>query len=160
MTSESDALYKSESRNGLGVFAKKIFLKEEFILKFDGPLLDYDAVNGENTNSYHAHYCIQIDKRSYIGAGWGIDDYVNHSCDPNSGIKKIADNFILIALRDIILGEEITFDYSTYMDENNWEMDCNCGSQNCRGRIRDFKYLSKDMQHHYRLLGIVGDFIN
>ncbi|MBI2670644.1 hypothetical protein HYX18_01530 [Candidatus Woesearchaeota archaeon] len=54
---------------------------------------------------------------------------------------------------------EITFGYSTFMDENGWEMDCNCESKNCRKRIKGFKYLPKEIQQRYLTLGIVPEFI-
>ncbi|MCX6814076.1 MAG: SET domain-containing protein-lysine N-methyltransferase [Candidatus Aenigmarchaeota archaeon] len=69
--------------------------------------------------------------------------YVNHSCNPNTGVK---DDRELFAIKNIKADEQITFDYSTVMDEDDWEMDCKCGSRNCRKRIRDFKYLPKSLQ--------------
>jgi len=45
------------------------------------------------------------------------------------------------------------------MAEDYWEMDCRCGAKNCRGKIRDFKYLPRDLQERYINLGIVPDFV-
>jgi hypothetical protein len=45
------------------------------------------------------------------------------------------------------------------MDEDEWEMDCICGSEKCRKRIRDFKYLPKSIQQYYAHLGIVPKYI-
>ncbi|MBI2625395.1 MAG: hypothetical protein HYW70_03640 [Candidatus Nealsonbacteria bacterium] len=64
-----------------------------------------------------------------------------------------------LLLRISIRGE-ITFDYSTTMDEDDWGMDCQCGSKSCRGRIRDFKYLPPDIQKKYLDLGIVPEYIS
>jgi len=48
-------------------------------------------------------------------------------------------------MRDIIVGEEITFDYAMCeTDERLWEpMECLCGNTNCRGMItaHDWKNL-------------------
>ena len=41
---------------------------------------------------------------------------VNHSCAPNAGIR---DDVRLVALSDIVVGEEIFYDYSTTMGEEN-----------------------------------------
>ena len=53
----------------------------------------------------------------YIDASYYGNEsrFVNHSCDPNSeikpyGIKKIDCN-ILVAIKDIEIGEEITYHY-------------------------------------------------
>ena len=39
--------------------------------------------------------------------------YINHSCDPNAGIRKKAE---LFALKSIQKGDEITYDYATTVD--------------------------------------------
>jgi hypothetical protein len=44
------------------------------------------------------------------------------------------------------------------MDEDEWEMDCKCKSKNCRKRIRDFKYLPKEIQEKYLRLGIIPKY--
>ena len=59
----------------------------------------------------------------------------NHSCDPNCGIY---DSRLFIALRDIAVGDELTFDYSLTDDETDWVMgptDCKCGAKDCRVSI-------------------------
>lgn len=65
----------------------------------------------------------------------------------------------VFANKNFKAGEEITWDYSTTMDEDKWEMDCVCQSKNCRKRIKDFKYLPKEIQQKYIKLGIVPDYI-
>jgi hypothetical protein len=80
--------------------------------------------------------------------------YTNHSCNPNAGIRR---NFELCALKEIQPGEEITIDYDTI--EWDWQMDCACGESNCRGKIKGFKYLSKELQEKYVANGIVMEYI-
>jgi hypothetical protein len=65
----------------------------------------------------------------------------------------------LHALRPIQTGEEICFDYSTSMGEENWTMKCECGSSQCRGIVRDFKLIPVLYQHRYIMLGVVPDFL-
>ena len=45
------------------------------------------------------------------------------------------------------------------MNKDGWEMNCNCGSNNCRGKIRDFKYLPPEIQQKYLTLDIVPEYI-
>ena len=59
------------------------------------------------------------------------------------------------AVRDIAAGEQVTFDYSTTMDEDDFELDCLCGSPNCRGRVSDFKHLPADRRWFYADRGVV-----
>ena len=150
-------LLLSESKNGKSIVANRDFKKNEPIIEFQGELFTYKQLptpyNGDDD-----HY-IQIESDLYIGPSGDLDDFVNHSCNPNSGIKVTSKKVVLIAIKNIQVGQEISFDYSTTMDEDDWEMDCNCGSQYCRKRIRDFKYLSKKIQKKYIRLGIVPTFI-
>lgn len=80
---------------------------------------------------------------------------MNHSCNPNCGIR----NGVLVALRNIIEGEEIAYDYSTTMDERYWTMACRCGAAACRGIVDDFRTLPEELRRQYLSLGIVMPFI-
>lgn len=63
--------------------------------------------------------------------------YLNHSCDPNLGIVG---QIAFHAMRDIAAGEELTFDYATG-DDDDWRMNCACGSAQCRHTVtgRDWR---------------------
>ena len=145
-----------ETKHGKGVFALRPFSKGEVILQAKGPILDDDDFED---GSYEDCHCLQIGERTYIGSSGEIDDFVNHSCDPNAGYRVVGQQADLIAIRDIQVGEEITFDYSTSMHNDANEMDCQCGTSQCRKRIRDFQYLPKELKARYIDLGIVPDFI-
>jgi D-alanine-D-alanine ligase len=56
----------------------------------------------------------------------------NHSCNPNTAYKGLD----LIALRNIALGDELTVDFATFLDESGLEFECQCGAHNCRGFVR------------------------
>jgi SET domain-containing protein len=72
--------------------------------------------------------------------GAGLDDCINHSCDPNGGF--VSGEPILVALRDIAAGAEIGWDYSTSISESGWSLECRCGAANCRGMIRPWGELT------------------
>jgi D-alanine-D-alanine ligase len=55
----------------------------------------------------------------------------NHSCDANTGL----DGLNVVALTDISMNEELTLDYSHFLDENMEPFECRCGSSACRGTI-------------------------
>jgi D-alanine-D-alanine ligase len=61
-------------------------------------------------------------------SGWSPQ---NHSCAPNSVYKGLD----LVAKRKIKKGEEITLDYSTFLNEAMEPFQCRCGAPNCRGWI-------------------------
>jgi hypothetical protein len=55
----------------------------------------------------------------------------NHSCEANTGL----DGLNVVALSNIIADEELTLDYSHFLDENMEPFECKCGSTTCRGTI-------------------------
>jgi hypothetical protein len=150
-------LILGESKLGKAVFANKDFKKGEDIIDFKGQLMKRKELP-EIVNPEDDRY-IQVGKDKYLGPSGDFDDFFNHSCDPNSGIKIIGDRVVLFAIKKIKKDEEITWDYSTTMDEDEWEMDCMCKCKNCRKRIRDFKYLPKEIQQKYIRLEIVPEYI-
>jgi SET domain len=133
---------------GRGVFADEPIAAGAILLQFTGPLLRHDQTCPQTL-------AVQIGPDLYLGGSGGLDDCVNHSCDPNAGLRIAALDVSLIALRHIATGEEICFDYSTTMDEDDFEMPCLCGAPNCRGLIRDFKHLPAQTQQRYANLGVV-----
>lgn len=151
-----DLTVKETGQYGKGVFTLYPRNIGEIILYIMGEVYDYDDIED---GSELDKTCIQIDQRKYRGKSGKFDDFLNHSCNPNTGLILNAEKIALVAIRDIKAGEEITFDYSTCIEENHWEMDCLCGSSNCRGRIQDFSLLPKSLQQKYLKLGIVLPFI-
>lgn len=72
--------------------------------------------------------------------------FINHSCEPNVGI---AGNVVLVAMRDIDAGEELTTDYAMF-DDYEGSMECTCGRPACRGRIGGRDWQRPDLQARYR----------
>ena len=87
------------------------------------------------------------------------DRYLNHSCNPNAGLRFDGVYINLIAIVDIQAGQEITFDYSTTMQAFGFEMACACGAPNCRGTVKDFIHIPNETQRKYIHLGIVPNYI-
>lgn len=88
-----------------------------------------------------------------------LDDFTNHSCEPNCGLRVFPSGFDMIALRDIAAGEELTYDYSTHLENPQETMTCRCGAPSCRGVIRSFSQLPALRRQQYLRLGIVAKFI-
>jgi len=143
--------------NGRGILANRNFESGEKILEFKGQILRREELPVPYS-AVEDHY-MQIGERLYLGPSGDKDDLINHSCQPNAGVKIRDKRVFLFSIKAIKKGEEITWDYSTTMDEDEWEMNCNCKSENCRRRIRDFNHLPKDLQQNYISLGIVPEFI-
>lgn len=154
-----DPLIFSIGENHLGkaVYAATPFPKDGRIIEFKGPRIHKSRLPASFSGNNDRF--VQIDTEYYMGASGGVDDLINHSCDPNAGLRFTREGIFLHALRDIEPGEEITWDYSTTMFESGWHMACLCRSANCRGEIGDFAELPGDVRDHYRLLGIIPPYL-
>ena len=149
------SLILGQSEHGRAVFANKMFKKGDKLLEFKGELLTKEQL----TTPHIVNHSLQINKNLYRGPSGEMDDFLNHSCKPNSGVKMRKKQAVLVAIKNIQRGEEVTLDYSTIMDEDDWELDCRCKSKKCRKKIRDFKYLPKEIQQEYLMLKIVPQYI-
>jgi uncharacterized protein len=72
--------------------------------------------------------------------------YTNHSCDPNIAIQG---QIVLVAMRNIAPGEELTHDWAT-TDDGDFEMECRCGSPRCRRLITGKDWMKHELQERYR----------
>lgn len=157
MDPDSSFIIQQTKNNGKGIFACRNFREGEALFDCTGEVKDSTEVNSGLCDEAH---CIQTAKDKYLlSSEADLLYYINHSCDPNAGYKVENGKAFFAALKDIQSGEEITFDYSTSMNEDRWELDCDCGSKNCRGKIRDFKYLPLEIKNRYIQSGSVPEFV-
>jgi hypothetical protein len=77
----------------------------------------------------------------------GVMMLVNHSCEPNTGMGG---NILLVSMRDITAGEELTIDYALFLGDPDFTMDCHCGAAACRGTVRGTDWMRPDLQERYR----------
>jgi hypothetical protein len=141
-----------EGTYGKGVFAGEPIPAGALIAPFTGAFLRYNDTSAST-------YALQIGPDLYIGESGGVDDLFNHSCDPNAGVKISGTTAELRAIRDIAPGEEVAFDYSTTLDEEDFTMPCLCGSLSCRGVIGDGRDLPQPVWERYLALGIIPEYV-
>ena len=127
---------------GTGVFASAPIKKDEVIAAFDGPYYHYEFDGWTDEIANHAIQCGEELWRDSTS----IARLVNHSCDPNCGIKGL---FEIVAMRDIAEGEEITWDYEMSEKNTLWFMDCRCGSPLCRKVIGNFENMPLETRTRY-----------
>ena len=63
-----------------------------------------------------------------LSASW----YMNHSCSPNIGFDQ-EDN--AVAIKEIMPGDELVYDYAFAEANPNFSFMCKCGSMSCRGKF-------------------------
>jgi SET domain-containing protein len=145
---------KAETRKSnianLGTFTRCKIAKGELIAIFGGYVFTSDIIKALPTTAQHM--VLQIADNQFIGSTkveeFGDGDFVNHSCEPNAGING---QIFLVAMRDIAVNEEITFDYAMTISDNLFaKMDCHCGASNCRGIItcNDWEQPSLQKKYH------------
>ncbi|HUB43217.1 MAG TPA: SET domain-containing protein-lysine N-methyltransferase [Streptosporangiaceae bacterium] len=71
--------------------------------------------------------------------------FINHSCEPNVGF---AGNVVLVAMRDVSPGEELTTDYALF-DDYDGSMECQCRTPSCRHTIHGRDWQRADLQSKY-----------
>ncbi len=153
----SNVIVKKSKIEGIGTFAKHDIPEGEVILTTDGVVIHNFEVDQEPYKALRetcfqydlGKYFCPVDKKSLNGVF-----LVNHSCDPNCGIK---DRVNLVAIHNINTGEEITFDYA--MTDADYEgmnclpteaINCQCGSSICRGVISGSDWRKKKLQSKYK----------
>ncbi len=146
-----------KGRNGLGIFAAKNFQPAQIIVEITGNPVHWEKLL--NIGGIILDNAFRFDENHYLSPD-GIGNYLNHSCDPNVGIIKKNNRLFLKSIRGIKSGEEIAFDYSTLVgDDDIWTMKCNCGAKTCRKRIKNFGSLPVPTKDRYRKAGVVPSFI-
>ena len=81
----------------------------------------------------------------------------NHSCSPNAGLRH---SHHLYALREIAIGQEITYDYATTVGKADpWVMPCHCGSSACRESVSNIAHIPKERVEEYLALDLLPAFI-
>lgn len=124
---------------GYGVFAKRPIRRGEIIFIAKGRVFHIP----HNSKATAATYpnALGIDDRTWIDPPSSNPlRFMNHSCEPNAGIKG---KVLFVALRAIQKGEHITFDYSISESDPYWKLEsrCRCGAKTCRGIIRSVQHL-------------------
>lgn len=118
-------------KGGRAVFAVEPFEKDELIVIWGGEVISGKQVAGLSQRK--RRLILQVEDDHYLlTSREGPADWINHSCEPNSGLFG---HIVLVAIRDISRGEEICFDYAMSDSSAYDEFDCMCGSANCRGRF-------------------------
>lgn len=141
---------RKTKKYGRGVYAIAPIRKGEIIAMFDGPTYDDDYEPWTDDMYYHAIQYGPTDWRD----SKGIARLVNHSCDPNCGIKSL---FKIVAMRSIRVGEELTWDYEMTEKNKYWKMKCRCGTDICRGVIGNYANMPRNIRLKYK--GYISEWL-
>ena len=119
-------------KGGFGVFAREAAQAGEVLVVWGGNIVTEEQL--ETLPPVTQHHSVQIDEGLYLATIGELEhaDYVNHSCEPNLGLRG---QISLVALRDIQPDEEVCFDYAMTDSTPYDEFECHCGLPTCRGIV-------------------------
>lgn len=144
--------------HGKGLFAKESISAGEIVVNFDGGRGQFiTLVEADSLYDRGNDHMIQVGENLFFAAVSDSDmeteDLINHSCNPNCGIHG---SLCIVAMRNIAVNEEITFDYAM-SESSQYHVVCKCGNNNCRKIITGDDWKIKKLQNKYR--GFFSDYL-
>ena len=131
---------------GMGSFAVAPISAGETIAAFGGWVVDEATL--ATLPAERVSRTMQIDDALYLAPSEAPEhgDFINHSCEPNCGLLGAT---VVVAMRDIAVGEELRFDYAMSDGSDYDEFDCACGSPLCRGSVSGNDWSRPELQARY-----------
>ena len=94
----------------------------------------------EEVQDHRTWRTLQIDETRHLRNAFL--NFVDHSCSPNALLD--VDNLALLAIREIAVGEAVTFFYPGAEVELSQPFECHCGSSECLRHINGGFYMLHD----------------
>jgi SET domain-containing protein len=139
------------SIEGRGLFAVEAIAAGEVVAVKGGHIVDTETMFAQRELLQNSE--IQVAEGLHLMA---LSDeeyepvmlFINHSCEPNVGFRG---NTVLVAMRDVAAGDELTTDYALF-DGTVWAepMSCRCGTARCRNEISGDDWRRPELQRRYR----------
>jgi len=130
--------------HGRGVFASRLIRKGTRILQYIGEKIDKEESNRRGLELFEeaqktggaSVYIFDLNDDWDLDGNKESNDarLINHSCEPNAEMVNENDELWLYSLKEILPGEEISFDYG-YDIEHFLDHPCQCGTDSCVGYI-------------------------
>ncbi len=135
---------------GWGSFAVQPIANGETVAAFGGRCIPRAVLDELSVNDRVAS--VQIDDDLFLVARLTAlpaipGDTINHSCAPNCGM---AGGVLVVAMRNIAVGETLSFDYAMCTGSNVNEFECRCGAPTCRHRVTGNDWMLPELQIAYR----------
>jgi len=147
-------IVRSSDIHAAGVYATSSYKKGDLIVEYTGPRITKDKADDLYEHKEHT-YLFGLDDGRVID-GHGTAAFINHSCDPNCETDEINERVWIIALRDIAVGEELTYDYNLWDGDLDDPSPCYCGAKNCRGTMYSEDEIKRQKKERAKLARLVA----
>ncbi len=142
-----DAEVRPAGAPGLGVFATADIPAGSVVAAFGGHMADratFEALPG-----HRQVHSLQVADGHFLVCPTEPEpaDHLNHSCEPNCGFQG---NVLIVTMRDVARGEELTFDYAMCDSDPYDEFECACGSSGCRRKVTGNDWMLPELRGRYR----------
>ncbi|MDP3086405.1 MAG: SET domain-containing protein-lysine N-methyltransferase [Rubrivivax sp.] len=128
--------------HGRGVYALQAIASGERIVEYKGEVISWPEALSRHPHDpadpNHTFY-FHVDDSNVIDGKFGgnMARWINHACEPNCEAEEDNGRIYIQALRDLMPGEELFFDYGLVIDDRHTpklkkEYECRCGSDSCR----------------------------
>ncbi|MAJ57498.1 MAG: SET domain-containing protein-lysine N-methyltransferase [Candidatus Pelagibacter sp.] len=131
-------IWKKSKINNLGLFAGRDFKKGKKVIEYKGKKYTHKQVEEDDRyDNSKAIYLFILNKKLVLDGDirLNIAKYINHSCNPNCEVDIIKGKIWILAIQDIKIGDELSYDYGFGYDKDYKQFRCKCGSKNCCGYI-------------------------
>jgi SET domain-containing protein len=120
--------------HGRGGFAARFMPKGTRVIEYDGERIS--KAESLRRCQEQNWFIFSLDEEFDLDGNveWNQARFLNHSCAPNSEAVSENGRVWIVALRDILPGEEITFNYGYDLIDYE-EHPCRCGAPQCAGYI-------------------------
>ena len=119
---------------GKGAFALKAIPAKKKLGNMGGEIISYkEAQKRVKKQPGNVLFMVEFDHEDIaLDASINSNElrYINHSCDPNTYMRRAYQKVEFYTLRPVRKGEELTCDYGE--THHDGKLPCKCGAQNCR----------------------------
>ncbi|KAI7868062.1 SET domain-containing protein, partial [Spinellus fusiger] len=124
-----------------GMFAEEPIKANDMVIEYVGEVIRSEVAEKREKqyerSGIGSSYLFRIDEDTVIDATkkGNVARFINHCCTPNCVTKIVTvdkkKRIVIYAKRDIMPGEEITYDYKFPIEAE--KIPCHCGSPQCKG---------------------------
>jgi SET domain-containing protein len=140
-------VFRNSPIHGVGGFAKSGIFKGTRVIEYVGERID----KAESLRRCEANneYIFTLNSRYNLdgNVAWNPARFINHSCAPNCDAEMESERIWIVASRDILAEEEITFNYGFDLEDYK-NYPCRCGAPGCVGFIVAEEFFGHVRRNH------------